>query len=162
MKKTLVATIIVMAMSLIIPSFTTFADQPSAGKDEHNRSLILAQVKILKATSADADRVRLVKNLSESIYSMNANDRTLVSDAELRALSSLLQDPNDGVKMYAAIALGNIGPRAINYVPCLKDALKSSKFPPPGQIGPQLGSASAIYKAIEKITKRRRKGGEGS
>lgn len=154
MKKILAAAIVMMALFLTMLSSAVCAGQSGTEIDEHRQPFILAQVKILKSTLADNERVRLARNLSESVSAMSVDARESISDAELHALADLLRNPNDGVRMYAAVALGKIGPRAINYVPDLTAALKRGEFPPSGQIGSQLGSVSAIYKAIEKITKK--------
>jgi hypothetical protein len=153
MKKILSAVILTMIMLLTTLPFATYASQTGGEINGHGPQSILARIKAIRVTSAGEERVRLARSLSESVSAMSVDARNSVSDAELRALSSLLRDPNDGVKMYAAVALGNIGPRAVGYVPDLRAALKSGEFPPSGQGGSQLGSESAIYKAIEKIKK---------
>lgn len=120
---------------------------------------------LVQARSASTDQQRIIatKELSEVIGHMEAKSRNGLPPELIDDLCALLQDRSDAVRLYAAIALGNIGPRASPAIPALRDALKRAKVPA-GQLGPDLGSDAAIPIAIDKIqgkTSKESAGGPG-
>lgn len=50
-------------------------------------------------------------------------DSSGIVERDVIALAALMRDPDDGVRRWAAVALGNIGPRAAAAVPALQAAL---------------------------------------
>ena len=113
---------------------------------------ILTKIRDIKNNSDEIGRVASAKDLADLISAMPEAKRRRLSNAEIDSIATLLFDCDDGVRMYAAIVLGNIGPRASRVLAQLRKSLEDNRLPAAGQIGPTLGSTSAIYKAIEKIS----------
>lgn len=110
-------------------------------------------VKIASSKSVH-DKLMLSDKLPESV--IKKKDAGLCfDDKTISGLIDLLQDEEDGVRMNASIALGDVGWQAARAVPFLEKRLVKVNQPA-GQIGPDLGSLSTIPRAIEKIRKSQR------
>jgi len=75
------------------------------------------------------------------------------SSATIDEITGLLDDDSDGVRGFAANALGTIGPPAARAIPALVRALKRAEdeFIHPGQLGPSAFSGDDICEAFDKI-----------
>ena len=111
-------------------------------------------IKIIEKERIASRRINEMKSLSEYVHAMKNCDIYAISDASINILASYLKDEDDVVRMYAAVALGNMKGRAKFILPKLEDALNdpNSGVPLGGVIFlPDLGSHSTIQMAITKI-----------
>lgn len=98
-------------------------------------------------------RVVIASQIKDDVKRMHRRDLDRLDLRVVDAISALLRDDDDTVRLYAAVALGDIGPRARTALPALNDALTHPAPPLPGPIPlrPDLGSDAAIPMAIKKI-----------
>lgn len=111
---------------------------------------------IMKIDSSETthDKLLLSDKLPENVI-REKNAGLCFDDKTISDLIRLLQDGEDGVRMNASIALGDVGSQATRALPFLEKALGTANLPT-DQIGPDLGSSSTIPRAIEKIRKSQR------
>jgi HEAT repeat protein len=100
-------------LSLLIG--TAIASTAGATKPEINKQLHSAILRVRHAKTANAkyDAVTHIAMITEDI------DSSRVSDVTISELISLLDEPEDFVRMWVAVSLGDIGPRASASVPKL-------------------------------------------
>jgi hypothetical protein len=149
MKKIMIA---LLACAFSISLLSSFAKDVQVNKKAPGSIIILAKVQGIRNESDKEGRIAAAKDLADHISTMPGDKKRGLSNSEIDSIAALLFDCDDGVRMYAAIALGNVGSRAVRVLPQLRKSLDDNNLRMTGQIGPALGSTSAIYKAIEKIS----------
>jgi hypothetical protein len=103
--------------------------------------------------SDEHQRVAIARQIPDEVKNMHRGDLDRLDLRVVDAISALLRDDNDTVRLYAAVALGDIGTRARTALPALNDALEHPALPLPGPVPlrPDLGSDAVIPMAIKKI-----------
>lgn len=108
------------------PGYTTTAEFIAAIKGERD-----AEKKVILAT-----------NLAKELHK-NADRAT---DADIHNLGNLMNDSNDGVRYWTAMAIAQIGPRARSTEPILRSAFEKSVC-----IRAEVTSAPAIAQALSAM-----------
>lgn len=103
-------TVFFATVALILISATTAAAKPNINKQLQSA---IAKVRQAKTANAKYDAVTHLAFMTEDI------DSSKVSDATISELIALLDEPEDFVRMWVAVSLGDIGPRAKAAVPKL-------------------------------------------
>jgi len=112
---------------------------------------IKAAIYEIKQEPSDRRRFDLAQNLANSIR-MDSRLGEVSEDA-IVDVASLLRDPNDGVRTWAAAAVAQFGARALPVVPELEAALRRIEAENKKLlVGPDFSSAVAIRGSLKKIT----------
>ncbi len=148
MSRTAVAT----GATLVAMSLTSLAGAYAGGVQKTACGTISVAVRNIEASSQEETRMESATALYECIDGLSAAQKNTLSSEDVDELADLLLSSDDGVRAAGAIALGNVGSKAFRALPRLRVALEESRRLKLGQIGPSVGSQSAILKAIEKIT----------
>lgn len=120
--------------------------------DSTSRSSGVAElIKSIKSEPRRNARYELASDLPDVVeHEQNAGalDPTTVDQ-----IATLLDDPWDGVRAFAALALGKVGQPASRATPLLIKALKrgEAEMLRPGELGPSYFSGDAICEAFEQI-----------
>lgn len=116
-------------------------------------SEIEAKVERIKAEADPMARYQLASELPS--LARQASQSNQITDKIVDNISSLLNAEDDAVRFWAALALGQLGPRATIAVPELERALKEAEARDRLSIvGPTLSSADGIRAALKRITGR--------
>jgi hypothetical protein len=120
---------------------------PKALADEHN-SIQIAQkyICVIHGSRSDKDRLHAAKKLSDLTEVHGA----LITERQIRQISSFLNDPNEGIVIFASDSIGNIGPRAKLAVQSLEEVLEKYSCAS-GDVTPYAGAAYALKKIGGKI-----------
>lgn len=116
-----------------------------SGTNSDSAVLTQMQEMIVKArigTDVQA-RTNAAERVSALAHEINPNK---VDDKTLADLVNLLDSPDDSVRFWVAIALGNIGPRARVAVPKLEELLPSADC-----LNGPITSASGIRRALTRM-----------
>ena len=138
---------------VVVVCFSYFFVGASSGKDSLQRHLSEVEPLLKKIEREHSPRVRweLADDLSDILR--QAPDAGLISDGLVVEISRLLRD--ETTDFWAALALGQLGPRAAAAVPELEEALKKAEEKEKPQIiffGPLM--SDTLCKVLTKITGR--------
>lgn len=99
-----------------------------------NEDLLFRALSIAYETE-EVSRTEKTIELMNSVDSLSPSEMRKLDDRTIQGITLLLKDKNHWVKVYAAMALGIVGPKAIGSVPAL-EAARSSLVEPvaPGQL----------------------------
>lgn len=117
----------------------------------NSRELKEMALKVERETSSSI-RAQVVSELA--LRARQVKDPQEIDDDTINAISRLLGDREDAVRSWAAVTLGNLGPRAQSAVPALMTALRGKEcvgYPSQPYIAHSLTSADGIRMALEKI-----------
>jgi hypothetical protein len=116
----------------------------------------------LTGKRANLLRIKEAEKIAAIVGQMNGDCINSISEHTVDLVTSNLDDDNDTVRSFIAIALGNMGAKAYRSLPALHVALhkatEASKMAVTQvgslrvAIGPDIGSSSSIPMAIKKIT----------
>ena len=107
-------TILCAAFGLLLPGVAGARTKPDINQQLQST---IAKVRKAKTTTAKADAAERLVALT---YERDCSD---VTDETIQSMISLLDMPDDVVRMWAAAALGDVGPRAKAAVPKLLSIL---------------------------------------
>jgi hypothetical protein len=129
-------------LSVFVVVASLFFGGASAENSILNRQLeeLVAKIPIERTHGARAATSQHLAQLTRSIDPENVDDKAL------GAMVALLDSPDDAVRAWVAVALGNLGPRAKLAIPKLLSVLPQSDC-----LYESLSSAPAIRVAIAKI-----------
>jgi hypothetical protein len=129
--------ILCVAFALLLPG-----EARAKAKPDINQQLqsAIAKVRRAKTTSAKSDAAEHIVALTDE------RDCSDVTDQTVQSLISLLDLPDDGVRMWVAAALGDIGPRAMAAAPKLLSILAEVEC-----MSWDLSSASTIPDALTRM-----------
>jgi len=146
-KGTLILSLICTAMLLLMMCAHSNSQAAQVAPNETSVAELIVMIKTEQAFLA---RYELASRLPGLVDRQKTDP---VDPAMVDAVTALLEDPLDGVRFFAALALGRIGPPAARVVPILATALKRAEdeFIRPGQLGPSSFSGDAICEAFERI-----------
>ena len=105
-------------------------------------SRIRREAEQIRRETSDANRTDRACVLS---FNLNS-DNGWVTDKDISILADLMEDHDDGVRLWIAAALGNIGPRARAAVPALEKAYRRIAC-----VQLNATSAGAIQVALQRI-----------
>lgn len=109
----------------------------------------------LHASDDVAERVTKAEDLANLTASLCPDDIESLPDEIIDSLASLVEDPSAGVMHFAAMALGNLGPRAAPAVPVLEKVVAQiEEKERDAVIAPSMTAALELYVALNKITGR--------
>ena len=104
-----------MLASILLASVAVPAEAGAAAND----ITILSQIAKIKAERKSGPKVAMAHALSDLVQKENPN---AIRKDEIAGLTRLMDDKEDGVRMWAANCLGYIGPRANSAAPALRRA----------------------------------------
>jgi HEAT repeat protein len=144
--------VLVLSAGLAIASAQA-ADTSAPAKSGDAMAKIEAMIEKIRTERSIDIRMDIAQQLSTLIGHLDHSDLLSLDSSVIDDIASLLTDRYDGVRMWAAAALGQIGAPAARAIPALERALKESEpVPGSGVIGPDLSSDMAIRPALQKIT----------
>ena len=115
-----------------------------------HQTTIIKLIEIIRAEQDPNYRDFLAGNLPQ-LVEWGKPEST--SSSVVDAVADLLDDTNDGVRGYAASALGAIGPAAARITPRLLEAMKraEAEFIRPGELQPSFFSGESICETLQRI-----------
>lgn len=133
--------LLLCAACLALP--VVFADATDDAKALKDLREMIVRVRTMSESSVDRT------NAAEAISRLTRNiDPKKVDDKTLRDLVSLLNIPDDSVRLWVAGALGDLGPRAKVAVPALMRVIREAKCP---EIATGVTTADAARVALKRI-----------
>lgn len=135
----------------VIVAVTACAAAIARSADPGKEYDITSMVMKIRTESDNRYRYELSKALAEKVAATNPDK---IGDAQIDDIVGLLGDADDSVRYWAALALGQIGPRANRAVPALERALRDREcegYPTEPHIVRSITSADGIRTALEKI-----------
>ena len=145
---------IAMTALTAMTSATTFGQTPAPRlptAEEASISEIKATIERMKTTSSPQSRSDLAGRLAVFCRYVDAND---FDQETIDEITDFLGDTDDTVRMFAATALGNIGPRARSAIHALEKALQKrlNETEEMGDLlAPAMDSSYAMEYALQKI-----------
>jgi hypothetical protein len=121
-----------------------FADGTDNAKILNDFQQTIAKVRTMSGPSVT--RTNAAEYLSRLTKEINPKK---VDDKTIRDLVSLLDIPDDSVRLWVAAALGNLGPRAKMAVPALLRVVRETDCPPKIETGVTLSATALI--ALKRI-----------
>ena len=122
------------------------------GKDKGVMETIRSFVVEVKATSDDAARAKRASDLAAYIAALSRDQVKSIDSTAVGEVASLLEDNYNGVKHFAAIALGGIGPGAVSAIPALEKGIADLEREEDAAIvKPSMPAAIELYIALHKI-----------
>lgn len=119
------------------------------GEQPQVRDIVPLIEKIEHETDSNT-RTDLASELAKLVSQVRTSDQ--IDDKVIDDIATLLSDRDDSVRLWVALALGQLGPRANRAVPALERALQEAEAEDQANIkGPSLSSADGIRAALEKI-----------
>jgi hypothetical protein len=122
----------------------------AADKSDAVTAKIEEMIKDIKADNS-WHRMEQAQRLMGFLLQQDQSVVQSLDDEAIDDIAALLSDDDDGVRLWAAGALGLIGPRAKRAIPALERALKNAELPP-GAAVTGVWSGSAIQIALNRIT----------
>jgi HEAT repeats len=145
--------IVLVLLAASAVAYARATDTPAPAKSGDAMVKIEAMIEKIRTERSIDIRMDIAQQLSTLIGHLDHSDLLSLDSSVIDDIASLLTDRYDGVRMWAAAALGQIGAPAARAIPALERALKESE-PVPGSVvfGTGLRSDMAIRPALQKIT----------
>ena len=107
----------------------------------------------LKSETSRQARIQLAEKVADDVKQLSVvNEIDRINDQTLRKITALLDDNDDAIRSWAAIALGRMGPKARSAVPSLERALRRiERENEKKEVLPASDSSSAIQVALRRI-----------
>ncbi|MGH6751127.1 MAG: HEAT repeat domain-containing protein [Bradyrhizobium sp.] len=116
---------------------------------------IEAKIEKIRAEPDPMARYQLASELPGLAKHASTSDPDRIDDGTIADIAQLLHSNDDAVRYWAALALGQLGPRATVAVPELETALEEAELRDKLSIvGPELSTADGTREALRKITGR--------
>jgi hypothetical protein len=116
----------------------------SAGLEE-----IANAVSLIHSEASPQGRAKLAESLPTLVRQVSPSE---ISSTAIDNIADMLGDSEDTVRLWAALALGNIGPPAAREIPALEYALENPVFTPGTMLlKPTMDSSVGIEAALKKI-----------
>jgi hypothetical protein len=113
-----------------------------------SHSYVAERVAEIKSEKSSLSRTQHAEDLANWINGENLHQ---VDKQDIDELADMLNDSDDSVSFWIAIALGHIGPRAASAIPLLQERLDYVSCIRVNGVAPEFTSAQAIRFAFEKI-----------
>lgn len=108
-----------LAVAIVVATSTGCISIPST-RSPALQSEIQKKIEDIRGENISMQRERKSQELADIVH----RDPHAVSQVDINSISGLLEDVNYRVRIYAAISLGIIGPKAKSATPALQKALK--------------------------------------
>lgn len=125
--------------------FAQVSTRPNTGPGE---SYIMSQISIIASEKPSLSRTQRVEDLANWVNGENLNK---VDKRDIEGLASMLNESDDSISFWVAIALSHIGQRAALAVPLLQQRLDYVSCIRTNGVAPEFSSAQAIHAAFLKI-----------